>query len=258
MPEFKLEKWYFDAVDEKGQVFIGYIAHLRWGIISLQYTGHTHLDEKQTLTHANSFSNVALPVSGVGSIEVNTSAFTGKWESVLPAFYDTLLTSGKQCIQLHCLCPKAVATVTVNEDVLREAMAYAEKIELSFLPWRIPIHQLYWGRYISKALSIIWIRWVGPVEKNIVYFNGIATHDVAVTETSIRVGDYSLQLSESVDLRKGTLFETVFARFPKIAALFPTSIMKLRENKWLSKAMVYKENNLIETGYAIHEIVRWK
>lgn len=256
MGDFHLEKWYLDVADTRGQAFIGYAATLKWKWINLSYTGFTFLSEDHKIRKRNSFSGAILPKLNSGIIEWQSKDCRGTWQANAEAVEELLLNDNHHQIRWNCLQPSAYAHVTTGTDAI-EGLGYAERIELNFPPWQMPINELHWGRFLSPGHSITWIKWIGPLPKNLVYHNGERTDHAVISKEEISFNGLTLALSGAVVMRSGSLASTVFKKFPSLAKLFPKSILQLQENKWLSRGDLYRGGKCISTGKAIHEVVQW-
>ena len=53
------------------------------------------------------------------------------------------------------------ASVVMAWCFREEGTGYAERLELSIRPWRLPIRELRWGRFVSEGASMAWIDWQG-------------------------------------------------------------------------------------------------
>jgi hypothetical protein len=145
--------------------------------------------------------------------------------------------------------------VKVDGTVL-QGMGYAERIDMTLVPWRLPIKELLWGRYVSRNYAIVWIQWNGPQPRCLLFFNGKLEQNATLTTSDVSFGSYSIKLPGLL-IRKGTIDETLFVGAKKLAALFPKSILALEEEKWYGMATLKKGNIAIDEGNVIHEIVRW-
>lgn len=248
-----------DATCADGSAFIAYVARLQWGLINVGYNGYTFFDgQNATVTKLNSFSNQSLPQLDGNNIVWQHKKAGGTWLQCNPSINEELLCSSDGDILWQCLFPKALASLSINSRPLEKSFGYVEKITITIPPWQIPIHHLHWGRFLSNDYTIIWIRWIGPLPKTIVYCNGVRYTEAEITTTQLRFSDHLLSFSNSRTLRSGTILSTVFSKFPSIAKLFPKAIMNLTENKWVSDGQVFKDEKPVSTGKIIHEFVSWK
>jgi len=256
MTPFRLEKWYLDVSDTSLTAFIGYAAVLRYRNIQIPYTGYTFFDG-DNLKKRNSFRRHAIPEISDDTITWKTSLVSGAWKRADSPIRRILLEEEDRVIDWECLLPKADTTISVDGHTL-SGLGYAEKITLSFMPWTLPIKELHWGRFLSREFAVVWIKWIGQHPKDLVFFNGKEIQSPRITRSEVAFENFSLLLTEAATLREGNVGSTVFRNFPAIAKLFPSSILKLEENKWLANGKLFAGNSLVATGHAIHEVVIWK
>jgi hypothetical protein len=257
MSEFRLEKWYCDVTDDSNRGFIGYGARLQWKSIQINYLGYTFLNAKGEINNKNVFVKTSVPEISDENMIWNSSAFQLSMKRIDFGIGEILLKDGTKEILWHCFFPKSIAQIRIGSESFN-GFGYAERINLSYLPWNLPIQQLIWGRFLSDDFTLIWIKWIGPIPKSIVYFNGVKIPEVTINEFQISFMDYILMLLNPLELRAGTLLSNVFSKVPWIAGMFPTSIMQLTERKWLSHGLLRKNGLEISTGNSVHELVIWK
>jgi hypothetical protein len=260
MANFELEKWYMDATDEKGRAFIGYSAKLRWKSVKLFYNGYTFCaGPSSAVIKRNSFSFRRLPEISAGEVRWKLLQAKAHWKKDSDPLHEVLLRLPEGEINWSCIFPKASATVQLGDEVFeKNTLGYVEKITISIPPWKIPIHELYWGRFLSADHVIVWIRWVGPVPKTLIYHNGNRFEAGVIASEIIIFDNYSLELNNKTTLRTGTLLSTVFSKFPMLTKLFPKAIMQLQENKWVSDGLLKLHGKTVSGGKVIHEHVIWQ
>ncbi|HRH45534.1 MAG TPA: hypothetical protein PKY82_28100 [Pyrinomonadaceae bacterium] len=145
---------------------------------------------------------------------------------------------------------------------LIEGLGYAEKLDLEIDPQNLPFDTLRWGRFTANETSIVWIEWRGEIPLKVVYLNGVKYENVEISEESIQIHDVNLELklTESLELRKGSLLDTVFKNLHWLIKRFPLKMLSTFECKWRSKGVLVdkKAEKSIKNGWAIHEIVIWE
>lgn len=258
MNDFQLEKWYMDATDEEGRAFIGYSAKLRWRSVRLQYNGYTFLPGNSLrIVKRNSFSSSQFPIADNNTIEWKFLDAHASWKRIDAPVHETLLSQPIGDINWSCIFPKAYALVTIGNEQMKKALGYVEKISISIPPWKIPIRELHWGRFITDIHTVVWIKWEGPLPKTLIYHNNERIAEGSISSEIIIFGNYSLDLGNKQKIRSGTLFSTVFAGFKTLMSLFPNNIMHLQENKWVSDGNLKVNGKIVSSGKAIHEHVIW-
>lgn len=248
---FRLTKWYADALDSHGRGLIAYEAALQWNAIRLGYRGtiSIHIDGLKDESNWLMGKEIEHPA---GDFQWKSGDKAYAWKGSRGAISEMLLQSEEGSVQWNCLQPGA----QVTGSNLFHAHGYVEKIELTLLPWNLPISELYWGRYISDKHCIIWIRWEGSKNLQLVWMNGVRLLPGSISQTEIRVDEYQVGLPNQL-LRKGSLMESVFARFEKMTRWFPSNILSLYEEKWYGNAALTHRGVVVDEGQVIHEKVKW-
>ena len=260
-PPFSLSKWYFDCVAEDGRAFIGYLAELCWKSLTIHYQSVLlHSDSKGTQTR---FSlRRATPPSVSGSALAWKSSplrLEGTWTALDPPVRATILDSDAGTIEWHCLQPRATASVRVGKAASICGLGYAEHLRMTIPPWRLPLKELRWGRFLSATDSLVWIDWRGPYSRQVVFHNGAEKQAERITEQQVMLNDRSaiLNFEECFVLREGALAKTALAKIPNLQRLFPQSVLGIRECKWKSRAVLHRSGTPDSHGWAIHEVVQW-
>lgn len=153
-----------------------------------------------------------------------------------PAFETTLMDG----VQWRCLMPSASARVRWRDHELRGG-GYAEVLEMSVAPWKLPIDELRWGRFIGAG-SLVWIEWIGEHPLTLYVSNG----------APIDAADVVLTIDDERVIRDATLGETLaFLR-----RLLPKRIVDTRETKWSGRASLRRGEN-VDRGTVVYETVRF-
>jgi hypothetical protein len=260
-PPFALSKWYFDCVAEDGRAFIGYLAELRWKSLTIHYQSLLlHSDGEATQTRFSLRSAPPPSVSGPALLwKSSPLRLDGTWNALQPPVRATILDSDAGTIEWNCLQPRATASVLIGKAAAICGLGYAEHLRMTIPPWRLPLKELRWGRFLSATDSLVWIDWRGPYSKQVVFLNGAEAQAESITEQQIVLKDRALILSfeESFVLRDGTLAKTALSKIPNVQKLFPQSVLGIRECKWKSRAVLRRGGAANTRGWAIHEVVQW-
>jgi hypothetical protein len=138
-------------------------------------------------------------------------------------------------------------------------LGYAECLTLSILPWKLPLHELYWGRFLSEQDAVVWVDWRGPHNSRVAVHNGEDCWVHSLTESEIVIGNSGsrLQLDRGLVLRRGRLQDTVFSSIARLAKLLPRTMLAVDECKWRSRGVLHTSHEQ-RSGWAIHEVVKWK
>jgi len=253
---FQLSKHYFDCVSPAGDAVIAYAATLDWLGITVCYASilfaPLHSTPKST-TSLEPFQPPRLdPVSL--SWQHASLGFRGQWSvDSLPIQRD-LLTTPAGTVTWNCRAHRATATVLFADRTFT-GLGYVEHLGLTLAPWQLPIRNLRWGRFISPTDSLIWLQWRGPHPLDLLFHNGkLVPAATTIDDVHITAPPFALEMSPPRILRDGSLMTTALASVPSLAALFPRSILRTRETKWLSSATLQSPAGS-STGFAIHELV---
>jgi|WetSurMetagenome_2_1015567.scaffolds.fasta_scaffold126209_2 hypothetical protein len=260
MAAFRLSKWYADCTSEKGDAAILYSAELTWRGPAIHYTSLlTHRSGSISHSRFSLRSQPALEVRGNG-IEWKSRAWKaeGRWDEPAKGMSEVLFDSPDGSLEWHCVAPRALARLNINGDEIR-GWGYVERLRLSVAPWRLPIQQLRWGRFINATDILVWIDWRGPYNRQAVYYNGAAAAAREISDRTIALADGGVVLSLETEatLREGMLGATALAVLPNLDRLFPARILNVREQKWLSRGVLRRPGRPDSTGIAIHEVVEW-
>jgi hypothetical protein len=260
MAAFILSKWYADCTSEKGDAMILYSAELSWRGPTIHYTSLlTH--RSGSITH-NRFSLRRQPAPEVqgNGIEWKSPVWKaeGRWDAHAGGMSEVLFDSPDGSLEWHCIAPRALARLNINGDEMR-GWGYVEHLQLSVAPWHLPIQQLRWGRFINASDFLVWIDWRGPYSRQAVYYNGAAVSAREIGDRTIALADGNIVLNLETEaiLREGRLGSTALAMIPNLDRLFPARILKVREQKWLSRGLLRRPGRPDSAGMAIHEVVEW-
>lgn len=251
MPAWSIRKWYLDCVAEDGTTWIGYWVDLRWSAMRIPVVS-SFLYADSRFSARNEFRAEAPPELVDGDLH---------WSSPsLGVRVRMSAAAGGSAHQLHegvtwrCVMGAAETRVELPDRTLR-GVGYAEVLEMSVAPWRLPLRELYWGRAASRDTSLVWIRWHGEKPLLLVLCNGVLQPAVSIEDDEVCLANGSrVQMSERVVLREETLAKTL--RAPRgIAALLPRALTDAVERKWRSRGTVFGGDGPTDAGWVIHERV---
>ncbi len=157
-------------------------------------------------------------------------------------------------ISWSCLRPAALTLVSSGVGRC-DGLGYAERLVLDLPPGKLPIAELRWGRFISTEQSLVWIRWLGPVERNWCYHDGRQVDAAMPDLQRLTWPGHQLQLDHGIVLRGGRLAETAFPGAGPLCRLLPASVRNLQEVKWCSRGVLTGADGRQHHGWSIHEVV---
>ena len=254
MSAFRLSKWYLDCVTGSGDASIAYTGVLEWrflhfGFSSLLESTGTQVRQQNMLrdqhdprTERDSIS-WKMPKLGIDAL----------WRADAAAVHQTIFECEEGAIDWHCIMPRARA-----EFGDRRGLGYVEHLTMTIPPWKIPIRQLRWGRFLTADDWIVWIDWDGEFSRRIVYRNGVLLAVSSLEDCKIELASReSLTMSNSIVLREGPLGSTALASIPGVENTFPGRLLRVNECKWRSRARLAHADGRTSDGWAIHERVVW-
>ncbi|MBI1749723.1 MAG: hypothetical protein HY234_03025 [Acidobacteria bacterium] len=260
-PPFVLSKWYFDCVADDGHTFIGYLGELRWKSLAIHYQSMlVHRDGGGTRVQS-SLRRGRPPVVTGNSLSWKSTSLQveGTWNALERPVQATILESDAGNIEWTCLQPRARANVRVGRSVEVCGLGYAEHLRMTIPPWRLPLKELHWGRFLSETDSLVWIDWRGPHSKRMVFHNGTETQAESITRQQVVLqGEHLvMDLESSCVLREGILGKTALPILRKVQKLIPRQVLGIRECKWRSRGVLRRRGRAEASGWAIHEVVQW-
>ena len=160
-----LSKWYQDCVTDAGDAFIGYHASLRINRLTLPYAQVIVKPHARPTRSRSTFRRTSQPVSADSRLDWHCDRLgvSGRWSGHAPSYRRTLYQAPDGAIRWHCTLPCAQAEVTLEDGHTLTGLGYAEYLEVTLQPWRLPIRELRWGRFLSTEDAVTWIEWRGPV-----------------------------------------------------------------------------------------------
>jgi hypothetical protein len=260
MTGFILSKWYADCTSEQGNAMILYSAELGWRGPAIHYT--SLLTHRRGSPPRSRFSlrKQPAPEAQQSGIEWRSRAWKaeGRWSEPAAGMREVLFHSPAGSLEWNCVAPRASARVRIDGDEMR-GWGYVEHLRLSVAPWRLPIQQLRWGRFVNDTDMLVWIDWRGSYNRQVVYYNGapVSASEIGDRKIVLADGNIVLSLDTGVTLREGLLGATALAVLPNLDRIFPARILKVREQKWLSRGVLQQPGRPDSAGMAIHEVVEW-
>ena len=252
---FSLTKWYLDCVDERGSAAIVYCARLRLPGVHVSYAGRL-TNRDGTVASASSLLGYTLREEGTKiAVDVPRLGLRGIWEADAPLFERILFRSGDGQVRWTCLQPRSRAELFLDGRQLN-GLGYAERLEITLPPWKLPMRHLRWGRFVSADEAVTWIDWQGGHNVRLLVRNGVELPLTHVDELGLQAPGLGLDFSNPLELRSGRLQNTVARQAPLLRRLFPQQICQIRESKWLSRGRLQSEGSAAQ-GWVIHEAVQW-
>lgn len=260
MPSFQLRKWYLDVADTAGNAWIGYHASLDWGALHVDFTHQLQQSPADGVREHGEFRAVPEPCwDDADTLAWNVPGTDASWRRErTPTITETLLENAEGRLLWSCVLPRAQATVRTPLGTI-EGTGYAERIELTIEPWRLPISALHWGRCHGTKHDLVWIRWEGAEPGALAWLDGVRRDAVEITETRVRADGVTWECGERATLRRGTIGRTPLAPLGALGALtgrLPAAALALDEHKWLAPGRLTVDG-ASEDAQSIAERVGW-
>lgn len=262
---FWLSKWFLDYTGENGEAMIFYSAKLVYYRLSVFYTSWLNYNPESGVRLKSRFTRVQIPQQKDELIMWNDSEFgiSGTWESSAQMIRSRLYDSEVGFLDWECHQPASKVHLKIGERAL-EGTGYAEQLILTAPPWKIPMDELRWGRFVSFADNMVWIELREKDKQQWLWLNGERIEDCFIEDDQIILPEKKLALN----LDRGVILESekkiffltnkIVRYIPGFRKLIPLSFLMADETKWLSKGQLQSEGRTLATGMAIHELVDFK
>src|SRR3974390_2323210 len=236
---FVLNKGYADCVGDSGDTVIVYHGVARWKKLAVRYSSLL-----VAVGNAPASTQYSVRKDDEPACEGSTVRwcsrhlrFKGTWNAIDPGHSETLLSCVDGVVEWHCLQPRASAEIRWGNGRKLTGLGYVERLRMTIAPWKLPIDELLWGRFLNHTDSVVWIDWRGPVRKRLLLHNGYPIESVKVADDVVSFGtSSSLTFGERTVLREGQLGAVALAALSTIRRLLPHRILAVNETKWRSRA----------------------
>jgi hypothetical protein len=255
---FAFTKWYVDCVADDGRVAIGYWASLSWRRLSLIWQSLTLHETGRPLLEHSAIGSSGPPVNDHGRIRWCSpqlgAAVTA--EARHPSFVLRLFEKDSRYVDWYCETPLAHVTIDVAGQPRLHGHGYVEHVTLTIPPWRLPIDELRWGRWIDDRAtrSLVWVDWRGPGAQCWTFVDGVWAPGAAVSDERVTNGSVMLGLDAPRVLCCRAL-DSLIARIPGLSAVVPPALLAWHETKWVSRGVLCRSDEGPMLGSAIHERV---
>ena len=264
-PSFHLSKWYLDAVDENGRAFIGYAGEISWKGLCAPYMSLLIHNGSGVETSEFRMHHLSMPEHDEGKNtllwEDARFGISGKWAGTMPPLSVRLFENAEGRVDWRCFFPQARATLIRKNGAPLNGWGYAEQLEITCLPWQIPLGRLRWGRFLSEKYCLIWIEWRTDSPRQWVFLNGVAVNDALVGDDTVVLPDRRMRLvlDRSGNLGSGKKILQIAGKMlsflPGFKQSAPARFLYADERKWRSRGLLYEKDTLAGEGWAVHELV---
>jgi hypothetical protein len=237
---FSLSKWYLDCVGEDGRVFIGYWGRIQWKRVAVRYASILLVPPSGPAVSRFWLTRCAEPRAGKEKEDVlwfsRRMGVEAVWRAIAPPVSRRLFDERGGAIDWDCLAPAARACVLLADGKGVTGQGYAERISMTIPPWKIPIEELRWGRFLGGGRCVVWIDWRGARPLTLVFADGAEVAGAAVGDHGIDLpGGGRLKLRNPRTIREGPLVPVGLIDLRPFSALLPAGFARGRELKSLSR-----------------------
>ena len=255
---FTLSKWYFDCVAPDGRVVIGYWASLAWRRLAFTWQNVVLYEAGKPPARRSSLVPAPPPDVSGDAIRWRAPALgcVIDVKSRQRPIEERLLDDSTGVVEWRAEAPAAVVSVELRGFTPVQGPGYAERILVTVPPWRLPIRELRWGRWIDAASSrsVVWIDWRGESPRTWVFVDGHVAPSAVVTDEGVSAGVLNVVVGERRTL-EALSFSQIAATIPPLQAVVPKSLLALRQTRWCSNATLEEGHSAALSGRAIHEVV---
>jgi hypothetical protein len=246
------------VVTDVGETVILYAGTLRFGELELRFGSLLHAPIAGSARGESVLRAASVHAEDGGSVRLDAPALRarGCWQPLDPPVEQVLLADGDGRVTWSCLAPRARVMLELAGKPLA-GLGYAERLQLSIAPWRLPIRELRWGRALTASASLTWIDWRRPGDEppiRLAVRDGQPGEPLWADDLAVHGhGGPALRFEDNQVLRQGTIGSTVLSLVGRgLRDRLPEACLLLDECKWRARVHIGGQ-----PGWAIHEVVRW-
>jgi len=161
-------------------------------------------------------------------------------------------------VEWTCTAPAADVVVHAPGGAVVHGRGYAERLVMTLPPWRLPIRELRWGRWIAadQVRSLVWIDWRGAAPATWVLRDGALCAGATVSDTEVCAGGDVAPIAARRLLHSRRL-EDVIGTIAPLRALLPPGILAMEDTRWACGDPLGAPDGSSVSGAAIAELVRF-
>lgn len=255
-----LVKWYIDCVAPDGRSAVVYWAEVRWrGVRATVHSVAWHAPGAPARSW-NRFSQAPEPGIRGGRLDwrSESAGWSIRGEALGPPFGLRLYERREGAVDWRCeACPIRVE-VTLPEAGTLSGLGYAERLTLGFAPWKLPIDELRWGRWIADSgeRSMVWVDWRGAHPLTAVFVDASRREPAHVSDVAIGVAGAALEFQEGRTVHSRSVRSLLGGAGPLVKVI-PGNWLDLEDRKWLGRGRLVTDGQPPVFGWAIREVVRF-
>ncbi|MGZ3812849.1 MAG: hypothetical protein ACXVJN_13965 [Mucilaginibacter sp.] len=256
---FFLDKTYLDCIDDAGNCFILYSATIKLLFFKLHYAALIFSDQYNRVTERSSFHKSMITFSNdLLSFSDKFLNIRGDWEKAGDSIECSLYSNSSGIVNWDCHHPIAHCNIIYKNHSF-SGLGYTETLFLSIKPWKLPIDELRWGRFLAPGIAVTWIRWAGKNPINKIYCNGEEFNDAVHSGEAIifNEGKNKLIFFNTSVIRQAK-FSDHLSKAPLLKLFVNRAILNSVESKYKSKTVFTDASGVTHNGWSIFEIVKWE
>ncbi len=260
---FYLNKWFLDFIGDNGMVMIFYATELSWKGITVPYKSWLSSKQGHQIHHTSGFRRVEMPTMMEDLIQWGDSGFgvSGVWKSNAKPLYARLIKSDQGNLDWNCFLPHSTVSLNINDQVLK-GVGYVEQLEMTILPWEIPMDQLRWGHFNSDQDYLVWIEIVKEKKSQWVWWNGQRMDNCDIEDHLLHSPAHDMELELDMgrvlesEKKISNVVKSLTKYIPGFSRIVPTRFLLADEIKWYSKGLLRNDTEE-KYGSSIHEYVNF-
>jgi hypothetical protein len=264
-----LTKWYLDCIEDPcdsaaaPRAWIFYWARLNLGPLSLSYASVIQTSPATDTTETRSFGLQPSPILSdtpdehAVTLNLRSLNAKGTWSRDCTArpISARLYETHDGAVTWNAHLPRARVDLEIAGRHIT-GHGYAESLELTIAPWKLPIDTLRWGRLIAGDHHAVWINWEGPLPRTDLWLDGVHHASATFTDDSIHAGTTTITHTPICTIRKGPLGTNVLDSIPLLRGVVPPRMRSAHEDKQFSSSIL-DLNGKRHAGHSIHETIRF-
>jgi len=254
----QFDKWYLDLTADDGVTVIVYWAQLRGLGVSITWSSRLVVIDDEISTRS-SLAHVPPPMATGGMVSWTHARLgvQGRWQAQQHEQRRKLLDLPAGIVAWNCLAPRAEVSLQLDDRTLH-GLGYVERLTMTIEPWKLPINELRWGRFLAADHDVVWIQWLGAHPLSLVIANGSDVASGTIHDHQVQFDGGHVDMMDSFVLREGKLGPTVLNAIPGIHRITPASMLAAHETKWRSKGVLHMTGLVPTQGWVIHEVVTFR
>ena len=255
---FHVDKWYLDAIDDRGAVIIVYSARVEWGGLHVDYASVLRVSETGDRREASTVRLVDRPRLR-GDVLTWCSeplAVDGEWRRLADPIRRTLASGPEGAIRWTCHMPRARATIHSGGGRF-EGLGYVERLHVTLPLSRLPFHTLRWGRHVSPQHSLIWIDWTGRGDRRWIWLDGEEQRAATLSDDvpSGLGNGATLLVRDRRDVQDRPVVAALERLPGALTRRIAGGIAGMHEHKMVSRSSILVNGNAAEDGWSLYETV---